>query len=97
MTTEKVVGEYSDHPAGFILAIPANTISSSTLDDIKLRIFKEYRCLLLIQQMNSKHIVRPFNGLPKTKGRCCHMLKCLCSKLNIGDLKFSKNLVSPEN
>lgn len=94
MTTEQVVGEYFPHPNGFILAVPKEAVSSSELESIQRRIFRKYGCLLLIQQINSKHVVRPFDGLPQTKACCCNMLRWLCEDMHISDLEFSGDLAS---
>ena len=90
----EIEGEYFFHPDGFILAIPADSAGTYKLRKVINELFLRYGCLFQAEIINSKRVIRLFDGLPKKKKTCLNMLDDLCKSLGVENLDFSGDLVA---
>lgn len=87
-------GKYCIHPFGFMLVIPSGeNISSKKIQETICAIHSHYNCLFSFESINGSYVVRPHSELPRLEPLCRCIVRRLCRGINIGDIRFSDNLV----
>lgn len=89
-----VQGEYFFHPKGFILAVPSENVSQKKVAEVIRHIFRRYNCLIQLEIINKKAIIRVFDRLPQSRLACWRLLNDLCKGVGIDNLELSGDLVA---